>query len=164
MLFMPKKEIDQFFKDDYNVGFAAAVIIFQIAFFIVCSAVTDGVSSHPDRPHNAGAMLIHSIFSAYWYWFAISAAIGDICMWRTYSAWLRDDYISCRIFGFTSFVCCFCGFSFTVYSPILVLDILCSICKNGPTWFKKFTDILDRRRPEQKPKPDIHKELDSLLK
>ena len=164
MLFMPKKEIDQFFKDDYNVGFAMAAIIFQIVFFVVCSAVTDGVSSHPDRPHNAGAMLIHSIFSAYWYWFVISAAIGDICMWRTYSAWLRDDYISCRIFGFTSFVCCFCGFSFVVYSPILVLDILCSICKNGPTWFKKFTDILDRRQPVQKPKPDIQKELDSLLK
>lgn len=164
MLFMPKKEIDQFFKDDYNVGFVMAAIIFQIVFFIVCSAMTSEVSSHPDRPHNAAAMFIHSIFSAYWYWFAISAAIGDICMWRTYSAWLRDDYVSCRIFGFTSLVCCFCGFSFAVYSPILVLDILCAICKNSPTWFKKFTDILDRRRPEQKPKPDIQKELDSLLK
>ena len=163
MLFMPKKEIDQFFKDDYNVGFVAAVIIFQIVFFIVCAAVTDGVSSHPDREHNAAAILIHSIFSVYWYLFAISAVIGDICMWRTYTAWLRDDYISCRIFGFTSFVCCFCGFSFAVYSPILVLDILCAVCKNGPTWFKQFIDILDRRRPVQKPKPNIQKELDSLL-
>ena len=67
MLFMPKKEIDQFFKDDYNVGFTAAVIIFQIVFFIVCSAVTDNVSSYPEKTHNAAAMLIHNIFSTYWY-------------------------------------------------------------------------------------------------
>lgn len=164
MLFMPKKEIDQFFRDDYNVGFAVGAIIFQIVFFIVCSAITGDVSSHPDREHSAGAIFIHSIFSAYWYWFAISAAIGDICMWKTYHAWMLDDYVSCRIFGFASFICCFCCFSFAIYLPILILDILCAVCKYGPTWFKKFTDMLDRRRPVEKLKPDIHKELDSLLK
>ena len=164
MLFMKQKDIDYFFKEDYNIGFIVAAIIFQVLFFIVCSAVTDDVSSHPESVHIAAAMFIHDIFSAYWYLFAISAAIGDICMWKTYNAWRHDNYIACRIFGVTSFVCCFCGLSFAVYSPILVLDILCAICKHGPTWFKKFIDILDRRQPVQKPKPDIHKELDSLLK
>lgn len=164
MLFMPKKEIDQFFRDDYNVGFVAVAIIFQIMFFIICGGVTHNVTVEINQPHNAAAMFIHDAFPVYWYWFAASAIIGDICMWRTYTAWMRDDYISCRIFGFTSFVCCFCGISFIVYSPILLLDILCAVCKHGPTWFKKFIDLLDHRRPQPKPRPDIHKELDSLLK
>lgn len=162
MLFMKQKDIDHFFKEDYNVGFCVCTIVFQIVFFIVCSAVTDGVSSHPEQAHNAAAMFIHSIYSVYWPWFVVSSVIGDICMWKTFNAWWQDDYVACRIFGFTCFVCCFNGLAFIVYSPILLLDILCAVCKHGPTWFKKFIDLLDRR-PQPKPRPDIHKELDSLL-